>query len=129
MLAKALALNPLTALAFTAGGNRAARARRLIEGTGSRLSDEGLGYYARLIGDRAHVEGTLAMMAQWDVRHLLDMLPRIDAPCLLITGDTDRAVSPAVSDRAAHSCRTRAAHACPVSAISPMRKPRPTSRR
>lgn len=101
VLAKALALNPLTALAFTAGGNRAARARRLIEGTGSRLSDTGLGYYARLIGDRAHVEGTLAMMAQWDVRHLLDILPRIDAPCLLITGDADRAVSPAVSDSAA----------------------------
>ena len=101
VLAKALALNPLTALAFTAGGNRAARARRLIEGTGSRLTDEGLGYYARLIGDRAHVEGTLAMMAQWDVSRLLDTLPRIDAPCLLITGDTDRAVSPAISDRAA----------------------------
>jgi len=101
VLARALALNPLTALAFTAGGNRMARARRLIEGTGSRISEEGLGYYARLIGDRAHVEGTLAMMAQWDVSGLLDMLPRIEARCLLITGDNDRAVPPAVSDRAA----------------------------
>ena len=78
-----------------------ARARRLIEGTGSRISEEGLGYYARRIGDRAHVEGTLAMMAQWDVSQLLDILHRIVARCLLITGDNDRAVPPAVSDRAA----------------------------
>ena len=101
VLAKALALNPLTALAFTAGGNRQARARRLIDSTGSRLADQGIGHYARLIGDRAHVEGTLQMMAQWDVTALVDALPGLDTRCLLITGDADRAVPPKVSDRAA----------------------------
>lgn len=100
-LARLLALNPLTPLAFTAGGNHPARARRLIEGTGSRLSHEGIGYYARLIGDRAHVDGALRMMSQWDVRPLLQGLPGLPAPCLLITGDRDRAVPPEVSDRAA----------------------------
>ena len=101
VLAKVLALNPLTALAFTAGGNRHARARRLIESTGSRIDDVGIGYYARLIGDRGHVEGTLQMMAQWDVSALLDALPRLGGPCLLITGAGDRAVPPEVSERAA----------------------------
>jgi len=101
VMAKVLALNPLTALAFTAGGNRQARARRLIESTGSRLDDAAIGYYARLIGDRAHVEGTLQMMAQWDVSPLIDRLPGLAAPCLLITGDGDRAVPPDVSARAA----------------------------
>jgi len=101
VMAKVLALNPLTALAFTAGGNRLARARRLIESTGSRLDDDAIGYYARLIGDRAHVEGTLQMMAQWDVSALVDALPDLAAPCLLITGDADRAVPPDVSARAA----------------------------
>ena len=100
-LAKMLALNPLTALAFTAGGNRQARARRLLDGTGSRLDDEAIGYYARLIGDRAHVEGTLQMMAQWDVTALVDALPGLATPCLLITGAEDRAVPPEVSERAA----------------------------
>ena len=101
VLAKVLALNPLTALAFTARGNRHARARRLIESTGSRLPDRGIGYYARLIGDRSHVEGTLQMMAQWDVTALLDALPALRAPCLLIIGEADRAVPTEVSDRAA----------------------------
>ncbi|MFB9151390.1 alpha/beta fold hydrolase BchO [Roseovarius ramblicola] len=101
VLARVLALNPLTALAFTAGGNRHARARRLIESTGSRLDDAAIGYYARLIGDRTHVEGTLQMMAQWDVSALLDALPALGAPCLLITGDGDRAVPPSVSAHAA----------------------------
>lgn len=101
MLAKLLALNPLTALAFSAGGNRMARARRLIESTGSHLDDEGLALYARLIGDRDHVEGALQMMAQWDVAGLVAALPGIGAPCLLITGAADRAVRPEVSARAA----------------------------
>jgi len=100
-LAKMLALNPLTAVAFTAGGNRQARARRLLDSTGSRLDDTAIGYYARLIGDRAHVDGTLQMMAQWDLTALVDGLPGLAAPCLLITGAEDRAVPPEVSERAA----------------------------
>ena len=83
LVAKALALNPLTATLFAAGGNSAARARRIIENTGSQLDEAGLAYYARLMSDRAHVDGTLAMMAQWDITPLLRRLPEIDIPCLL----------------------------------------------
>ena len=101
VLARLLALNPLTSLAFSAGGNRQERARRLIGSTGSDLDEAGLALYARLIGDRAHVEGTLQMMAQWDVAALVSALPGIETPCLLITADGDRAVPPVVSDRAA----------------------------
>lgn len=101
VLAKFLALNPLTSLAFSAGGNRMARARRLIESTGSHLDEAGLALYARLIGDRTHVEGALQMMAQWDVAGLDAALPEIAAPCLLITGENDRAVPPDISNRAA----------------------------
>ncbi|MDW4499431.1 alpha/beta fold hydrolase [Sulfitobacter sp. D35] len=100
-LARALALNPLTALAFSAGAPQPARARRLIEGTGSRLTDEGIMYYARLIADRAHVDGTLQMMSQWNVDALSDSLPGLSAPCLFITGQNDSAVSPEISSRAA----------------------------
>lgn len=103
MMAKVLALNPFTAHVFSAGGARPERAQRLIETTGSTLDAEGLGYYARLLGDRAHVDGTLQMMASWNTDALVDRLPRIAAPCLLITGDRDRAVSPEVSDRAARA--------------------------
>lgn len=101
MLARLLALNPLTATLFTLGADKTARARRLIGGTGSVLSPEGLALYARLIGDRAHVDGTLQMMAQWDVSPLLDRLPAIPNRCLLLAGARDLAVPPATSERAA----------------------------
>lgn len=101
VLARVLALNPLTATIFTLGGDPARRARRLIESTGSRLDDTGLAFYARLISDRGHVDGTLRMMSQWDIDSLLDRLERVTAACHLITGENDLAVPPKVSDRAA----------------------------
>ena len=101
VLAKVLALNPLTAMAFTLGGNPTARARRLIAGTGSTLDDEGYALYARLIADRAHVDCALQMMAQWNIDPLADRLPQITARTLFIAADNDRAVPPETSDRAA----------------------------
>lgn len=101
LLAKALALNPLTSYLFAAGRNGHDRARRLIEGTGSVVDDTGLGCYARLFSDRDHVEGTLQMMAQWNIDDLLNDLPRHPSRCLFITGGKDKAVKPDVSRRAA----------------------------
>lgn len=101
VLAKVLALTPLTALAFSSGSDPMARARRLIQGTGSHLDAEGLGYYARLISDRDHVNGTLQMMAQWSVDPVLDRLSDIATPCLFLTGGKDIAVRPEVSVKAA----------------------------
>lgn len=102
MLAKLLALNPFTAN-FFAFGATPSRARRLIKGTGSTISEEGLAYYTRLIGDRAHVNGALQMMARWDLSDLLVDLPNITADVLFLTGTKDQAVPPNVADRAAAS--------------------------
>jgi magnesium chelatase accessory protein len=101
LLAKLLALNPLTAHAFTLGGNHMARARRLIESTGSQISEEGLALYARLIADRGHVDGTLQMMSQWNTDVLNRRFAEIGAPCLLMAGDADKAVAPKISKDAA----------------------------
>ncbi|WP_397544081.1 alpha/beta fold hydrolase BchO [Roseovarius salis] len=100
-LAKLLALNPLTASAFTLGRNHAARAQRLIESTGSHINATGLTCYARLFSDRPHVDATLQMMAQWNVDALVARLPEATGRCLLLTGSRDSAVSPEVSRRAA----------------------------
>jgi magnesium chelatase accessory protein len=75
--------------------------RRLLASTGSAVDDEGARLYARLIGDPRHVGATLAMMAQWRLDELLERLPFIHAPTLLIAGERDRAVAPEVSRRAA----------------------------
>ena len=101
LLAKLLALNPLTSFAFTMGRDPISRARRLIEGTGSVIPDEGLRYYAKLVSDRAHVDGTLRMMSQWNVDRLDDALPQIASPCLLIAAKNDSAVAPRISRAAA----------------------------
>jgi magnesium chelatase accessory protein len=94
LFAKILAGIPLTSLVFSASRNRVAKARSLIEGTGSHLSEEGLSYYARLIGDRDHVDATLQMMAQWSLTSLLQDLADIESECLFIIGTKDRAVPP-----------------------------------
>jgi len=100
LLARFLALNPLTSYAFSAGGRPVERARRLLESTGSRLDEDGIAYYARLISDRDHVEGTLQMMAQWNIDTMLAGLESISAPCLFLTGENDRAVAPRLAETA-----------------------------
>lgn len=100
MMAKMLALNPLTApvLAATMTGPGV---DNLLRGTGSDIDPAGRALYRAAIGDRRHVDGTLTMMAQWRPEDLMAHLPRIGLPVLLIAGDRDRAVSPDIATRAA----------------------------
>lgn len=100
VLAKLLAANPFTANVFALGATTG-RARRLIQGTGSRIDDESLAYYTRLTADRTHVNGALQMMARWNLDGLLDDLPTIETEVLFLTGENDGAVPPDVADRAA----------------------------
>ena len=101
MMAKMLALNPFTSVAFTAGGSAMTRARGLIRTTGSKIPDESLRCYARLFSDRGHVDSTLQMMAQWDVEKIAERMETFETPTLLIAGSNDLTVSPDVSRRAA----------------------------
>lgn len=100
MMAKLLALNPFTAN-LVAGSVTRSTVERLIDGTGSRLDDTGIALYQRLASDRGHVDGTLAMMSQWQLDGLLSRLGRIDCPVTLITGSNDAAVPPQTSRDAA----------------------------
>jgi magnesium chelatase accessory protein len=101
MMARILAMNPFTAPAFARLWRTPAQVDRLLRATGSALDPEGLACYLHLVRDPAHVEGTLAMMAQWRLDGLLARLPRIGVPVLLLTAAGDRAVPPAVSAEAA----------------------------
>jgi magnesium chelatase accessory protein len=99
MLARLLALNPLTASLFTKSATPA-RSKSLITGTGSVLDDDGYGFYLRLMQDRAHVNGALNMMARWSLDDLLRDLPSIKTQAMFITGSKDKAVPPDVAVRA-----------------------------
>ena len=100
MLAKALALSPLTAGLFAATVTEPS-VRALIRGTGSEIDADGIGFYRRLASDRGHVDGTLAMMAQWRLDGLLERLPQNPARAVFIIGTGDLAVPPETSRRAA----------------------------
>jgi magnesium chelatase accessory protein len=100
LLARALAMNPLTAKLFTMGASDA-RARRLIQGTGSKLNEEGYRFYTRLMADKDHVNGALNMMARWSLDDLMASLPNTRARCLFLIGDQDLAVPPSVGVEAA----------------------------
>jgi magnesium chelatase accessory protein len=97
LMAKALAMTPMIAQIFTASTSRPKSVTRLIEGTGSKLSEADQRWYRALVSDRGHVNATLAMMAQWDLNPLLRDLPKHALPVLLITGDQDKAVPPTTS--------------------------------
>ena len=100
MMAKALAMTPFSASVFANTTTRNS-VRNLVQGTGSTLDHEGLELYYRLATDKAHVDATLSMMAQWSLDGLLGRLDQIDTPVHLITGRSDKAVPPSVSKDAA----------------------------
>ncbi|MFK7837166.1 MAG: alpha/beta fold hydrolase BchO [Sulfitobacter sp.] len=97
LMAKALAMTPWVARMFTASTSRPQSVTRLIEGTGSHLTEDDLQWYRALIGDTGHVDGTLAMMAQWDLNPLLRALPVHPSKTLLVAGERDKAVPPGTS--------------------------------
>jgi magnesium chelatase accessory protein len=103
MMAKMLALNPFTGLLISQGGRSVEQVRRVLSSAGTELSEEGLARYAHLIQRRTHVDGTLAMMAQWSLDELNRALPGITTPTLFIHGDRDGAVALRVAEQAAQA--------------------------
>jgi magnesium chelatase accessory protein len=100
-LAKLLAANRLVPHLFAWRAADQLLVRRLLAGTGSKLDEEGVALYGRLIADPAHVAGALAMMARWDLHTLAAELPRLRTPLHLVAGERDRTVPPSNSKRVA----------------------------
>ncbi len=99
-MAKMLSLNPFSANFVIATTTRAT-VERLIQGTGSHIDADGIDLYHRLATDWTHVDGTLAMMAQWSLDGLRARLGEVEVPVTLIAGDRDRAVPVEISVEAA----------------------------
>jgi magnesium chelatase accessory protein len=101
MMARALTLTPFVSQVFARMTGTSERVQALLSSTGSAVTPEMVDLYRRQIARPEHVEGTLAMMAQWRLEELLERLPYIAVPTLLLTGAQDRTVPPAVSASAA----------------------------
>lgn len=98
--ARAIFLNPFAIGAFARRARSAPAVAALIESTGSRLDARGLELYGRLFRCPGHVGATLGMMAGWRLEPLLDDLPRLTTPLVLVAADGDRAVPPKVAQEA-----------------------------
>ena len=101
LLARALTLTPFVPTLFARLTGTTERVTALLASTGSDIGPQGVALYRKLVARPDHVEGTLAMMAQWRLEELLDRFPTIHVPTLLIAATGDRTVPPAVSSRAA----------------------------
>ncbi len=73
----------------------------LLRNTGSDIPAGQMNAYATLFRDRDHVEGTLAMLAQWKLDGLMADLAAITAPALFLTGSNDKMVPPITAVEAA----------------------------
>ncbi len=102
VMAKLLSMNPLTALVFSKTASSDRSARRLIASTGSEISAVSLDHYRALFSDRAHVDHTLAMMAQWSLDGLVDKMAALENETLFLAGQRDAAVPVEVSRDAAN---------------------------
>jgi magnesium chelatase accessory protein len=79
--------------------------RRLIETTGSRIDDEGIRLYQRLVSSSTHVDAVIAMMARWELGPLAARVGDLEAAVLLLVGGKDRTVEPQTSIRWAKRLR------------------------
>jgi magnesium chelatase accessory protein len=102
-LARAMASSPFVAAVVTRLSSKRKQVERLLVGMGSQIDEAGIDAYHRLVSRTAHIEGTLGMMAQWQLEPLLERLPQIAVPTLLIGATGDRAVPPVVSLEAARA--------------------------
>jgi magnesium chelatase accessory protein len=93
-LAKSMAALPfLPAMMARRAANRDV-VRNMLASTGSTLDDKAIDCYQRLLGSERHVAATLRMMADWNLRSLVDDMGAISARCHLIVGESDSAVPP-----------------------------------
>lgn len=67
---------------------------RMLRSTGSDLPEQNVTRYQRLLVREQHVAATLQMMADWDLRTLLDDMEPLASRIYLMVGDCDEAVPP-----------------------------------
>lgn len=73
--------------------------QRLLDQTGSTIDPRGAACYRLLASHPSQVAGALAMVANWDLRRLVERLPRLKPTLVLVTGSADGTVPPTETAR------------------------------
>lgn len=98
--AKLFARSSLVPRFFAQGARKDPRSvKRMVDGTGSRLSPEGIALYRLLIAYPGHLAAALNMMASWDLAPMLRELPRLRPTLVLVGFAADRTVPLAEAER------------------------------
>jgi magnesium chelatase accessory protein len=92
--AKLVTLNPLSGWLLAKQAGRGHLVQRVLQGTGSRLSADGISLYKRLLSQPVHVQGVLAMMERWDLVAWGPQWSHLDSPVLILCGELDRTIDP-----------------------------------
>lgn len=101
VFAKVLFYNPIAPKLFAAGAKNPKRINKLIESTGSQLTDAQISLYRRAFRSSTHVEGTLEMMANWNLETMAGLLQSLSLPVLQIIGTKDGTVKPSAARKTA----------------------------
>lgn len=99
-IAKLLSFNPATGFLFSRIADHERRVRKLMESTGSHISEAQLSCYHQLVRDSSHVNAALSMMAQWSLDDMPQTLRNLSTPVHYLVGGKDRAVPMETSQRA-----------------------------
>jgi magnesium chelatase accessory protein len=105
LMARVLSVLPMIPAVVSRLSGTAARVDGLLASTGSKIEPAGRAQYLALVKDSGHIEGTLGMMAQWQLQGLVARLPAMTAPVLLIASKGDRAVPAHISQAAGAKMR------------------------
>ncbi|MCF7990869.1 MAG: alpha/beta fold hydrolase [Thiohalocapsa sp.] len=73
---------------------------RLVDGTGSKLTPDGVALYRLLVSSPGHVAAALNMMANWDLTPMERDLPRLKPRLVLVGFTDDQTVPPEEAERA-----------------------------
>lgn len=98
-IARILASSGIAAKAFAVFAGSRLTIARILRSTGSSIDAEGTSLYRRLAGNAGHVHAALALMANWDLRALMQMLPCLPARLVLVVGSKDGMVPPSEAER------------------------------
>ncbi|MBK5931621.1 alpha/beta fold hydrolase BchO [Halochromatium salexigens] len=99
--AKLFARSSIVPRFFAQGARKDPRSvKRMVDGTGSRLSPEEVALYRLLIAYPGHLAAALNMMANWDLEPMLRELPQLRPTLVLVGFAEDRTVPPSEAERA-----------------------------
>ena len=99
--AKLFARSSVVPRFFARGARKDPRSvKRMADGTGSRLTPEGIALYRLLISYPGHLAAALNMMANWDLEPLARELPQLKPALVLVGFGDDRTVPPKEAERA-----------------------------